>query len=122
MRIDKFLWCVRLFKTRSLAAENCSKEKVYINGSLTKSSRIIAVGDSFAVKNLPIWKTYKVIGIPKTRVGAKSLFEFIIETTPKEELDKLKMVQEMNKLNHSLGIKGRPTKKDRRNLDEFLEY
>ena len=121
MRIDKFLWCVRLFKTRSLAAENCSKEKIYINGSIAKSSRTIAVGDLFAVKNLPIWKTYKVLNIPKTRVGAKALFEFIIETTSKEELDKLKTVQEMNKFNHSLGIKGRPTKKDRRDLDEFLE-
>lgn len=121
MRMDKFLWCVRLFKTRAIAAENCNRERILINGSLAKSSRTILIGDSFSVKNGPIWRTYSVISIPKGRVGAKLLAGLIIETTNKEELDQLKMVQEINKLNHSLGIKGRPTKKDRRNLDEFKE-
>ena len=121
MRIDKFLWCVRLFKTRSIAAENCSKEKIFINESIAKPARIISINDSISVKNIPIWRTYSVISIPKSRVGAKSVNEFVCETTSKEELDKLKIVQEMNKINHSLGIKGRPTKKDRRSLNEFLE-
>ncbi len=121
MRVDKFLWSVRLFKTRSLAAENCSKERVLINGSFAKSSRIIYINDTFSVKHNPIWKTYSVIAIPISRVGAKSVAEYIIETTPKEDLDKLKMLQNINKANYLVGIKGRPTKKDRRDLDEFLE-
>jgi ribosome-associated heat shock protein Hsp15 len=62
-----------------------------------------------------------VISIPKSRVGAKLVIEFIRETTAKEEMDKLNLVLQMNKVNHALGIKGRPTKKDRRDLDGFME-
>lgn len=112
---------MRLFKTRSIAAENCSKERILINESYAKASRTISINDSFSVKNTPIWRNYSVLSIPKTRIGAKSVTEYIIETTPKEELEKLNFIKELNRSNHNIGIKGRPTKKDRRNLDEFLE-
>ena len=121
MRLDKFLWCIRLFKTRTIASEHCDKEHILVNDMVAKSSRIISVGNVIAVKNPPIWKIYSVIGLPKSRIATKLISEFIIEKTPKEEIEKLQIVHKMNNLHHSLNIKGRPTKKERRNLDGFIE-
>lgn len=90
-----------------------------LNDQITKPSKIVVEGDEIAIRVNPIWKRYKVIGIPKSRVGAKLLENLIIETTPKPDLEQLESIQKVNRYNKVLGIKGRPTKRDRRDLDEF---
>ena len=121
MRIDKFIWATRLFKTRSIASKSCTGEKVQLNDNFVKPSKAVNVGDILSIKVVPIWKTYKIIDIPKSRVGAKLVPDLIIETTPEADLEQLQMIQEGNRQNKFLGIKGRPTKKVRRDLDGFID-
>lgn len=119
MRIDKFSWAVRLFKTRTLASKACEAEKVKLNGVFVKPSKAVAEGNEISVKVIPIWRTFKVLNIPKSRVGAKLVVDYIIETTSKDDLLQLEQIQEVNRYNKVLGIKGRPTKKVRRDLDKL---
>lgn len=119
MRIDKYIWTIRLFKTRSLASKSCQAEKVKLNGEFTKAAKIVSKDDTISIKESPIWRTFKVLDIPKSRVGAKLVSVYVLETTPLSDLEQLKLVNENNKQNKMLGIKGRPTKKDRRNLDKL---
>ena len=121
MRIDKFIWATRLFKTRSIASKACAAEKVKLNDVFSKPSKSVAIGDTISIKVIPIWKTYQVIEIPKSRVGAKLVASLITETTPQEDLTQLEFIQEGNRQNKFLGIKGRPTKKVRRNMDNLLD-
>lgn len=122
MRIDKYIWAVRLFKTRSLASKTCNAEKVKLNGVVVKASKTVVKNDVIAIKTIPIWRTFKVLDFPKSRVGAKLVDLYITETTAKDDLQQLKQIQEVNRQNKVLGIKGRPTKKDRRDLDQLNEY
>ena len=121
MRLDKFIWATRLFKTRTISSKACTGEKVQLNDKFSKPSKTVAIGDIIAIKVIPIWKTYKIIGIPKSRVGAKLVPDLVIETTPEEDLEQLRSVQEANHENKVLGIKGRPTKKVRRDLDDWFD-
>jgi len=121
MRLDKFIWATRLFKSRSISSKACASEKVMLNGAFTKPSKNVTVGDVVAIKVVPIWRTYKVIEFPKSRVGAKLVATYIVETTPEADLAQLAMIQEGNRQNKFLGIKGRPTKKTRRDLDNLLD-
>ena len=121
MRVDKYIWAVRLFKTRSQASKACNAEKVLINGEIVKASKLLKVNDIISIKSTPIWRTYTVINFPKSRVGPKLVSEFVIETTSISELEKLKQYELVNRQNKSLGIKGRPTKKDRRNLGKWFD-
>jgi ribosome-associated heat shock protein Hsp15 len=121
-RIDKFLWAVRLFKTRSLAAEACKLEKVKVNGKTAKPSYILKVGDVLLVKMVPIWRQYTVIEFLKNRVAAALVEKHITETTSAEDLEKLeeyKLIQR-NQFIYTPS-KGRPTKKDRRSIIRFKE-
>lgn len=121
MRIDKYLWCVRLFKTRSQAAKKISNGGVQLNNEvIKKSAKEIAVGDVIKVRNNPIWKSFEILDIPKSRVGAKLVPDLILETTSDEDLELLRSVQKQNQQRHQMGLIGRPTKKDRRNLNDFL--
>ncbi|NNK80617.1 MAG: RNA-binding S4 domain-containing protein [Flavobacteriales bacterium] len=119
MRIDKYIWCVRLSKTRTQASKECNSEKVKLNNDFIKSSKGVKIGDEIAVKRGPIWKSYEVISIPKSRVGAKLVSELIKETTSWEDLEILERVEMQNKQNKQQGIYGRPTKKVRRDIDRF---
>ena len=121
MRIDKYTWTVRLFKTRSLASKACDAEKVKLNGVFIKASTTVNINDEIAIKTIPIWRTFKVLDFPKSRVGAKLVELYIIETTTKDDLIQLEQIQEVNRQNKVLGIKGRPTKKDRRDLNNLLD-
>ena len=121
MRIDKYIWAVRLAKTRSISAKQCSSENVLLNNQAVKGSKVVKIGNTFSIKVNPIWRTYKVLDIPKSRVGAKLVDELILEITPQVDLDFLKSIEDHNRLNKSLGIKGRPTKKDRRDINDFLD-
>jgi ribosome-associated heat shock protein Hsp15 len=121
MRIDKFTWTVRLFKTRSLASKACASEKVKLNGDFIKPSKLITLSDEIAIKTIPIWRTFTVLDIPKSRVGAKLVAQYIVETTSEADLAQLKLIQQQNRENQLLGIKGRPTKKNRRDLDHLKD-
>lgn len=119
MRIDKYLWCVRLCKTRSIASALCQAGKVKVDGVEVKPAKELKVGNVFEVRENPIWREFKVLGFPKSRVGAKLVPDFLVELTDESLLHELATVQKMNSENRGHGIIGRPTKKQRRNLDQF---
>ncbi len=121
MRLDKFLWNVRLFKTRTLASKACSENKVQIDGSFSKPKKEVIIGNILSIKNIPIWRSYKILNIPTNRIGAKLVQEFIEETTSAADLTALAELQDIKRINHKLDIKGRPTKKLRRDIDRFKE-
>jgi ribosome-associated heat shock protein Hsp15 len=119
VRIDKWLFAVRLFKTRSIAAEECKKGKVIINGINVKPSREIKEGETIQLKRPPIVRSYKVIALTENRLSAKLVPEFMVETTPASELEILEVQKNMSFFNRERGT-GRPTKKERRDLDDFF--
>ncbi len=120
MRLDKYLWCVRKYKTRSIATDAVKKDRVKINGDEAKPSREVRIGDTIDFNKEGIIYTFEVKDIPKSRVGAKLVEDFIIEKTEAEELEKREFIQMMRNFNREKGT-GRPTKKDRRDLDDFKE-
>lgn len=117
-RIDKFLWSVRIYKTRSQAADACKNGRVIINKIAVKPSRTVEPGDIFTIKKMPVVYTFRCIDIPASRVGAKMLANFIEDLTPEEELQKLDLRPEYNTGYRRRG-EGRPTKRERRDLDRF---
>ncbi|GAO31105.1 RNA-binding S4 domain-containing protein [Geofilum rubicundum] len=119
-RIDKYLWAVRLYKTRSIATEACKKGRVLMDGLPVKSSRMIKPGDVISIKEPPITKQYKVLDISGKRMGAKLTSDFIKDITPDEELEILRLTKIANQLNRPRGM-GRPTKKERRDIDNFFD-
>lgn len=118
IRMDKFLWAVRIFKTRTLAADACAKGQVTISGLTVKPSRHVAVGEVFMVRKTPMVHTYKVLGLLNNRLSAEKVKEFIEEITPDEEFHKLEMVRLQRNGIRDRGT-GRPTKKERRDIDRF---
>lgn len=119
-RIDKWLWAARIFKTRSLAADECKNGRVSIKGVKQKPSKMIKEGDVIEVKKGPIVYSFKVLKAIQNRVGAKLVPEVLENLTTKEQLELL----EMNRISGFVGRArgtGRPTKKERRDLDEFIE-
>ena len=119
MRIDKYVWAMRHYKTRALASKACSGEQVKLYDEFCKPGKAVKVGDLISIKMIPIWRSFEILEIPKSRVGAKLVPLHILETTSKEDLEQLESSQLMNRQNKSLGIKGRPTKKDRRDMDKL---
>ena len=122
MRIDKYIWCIRIFKTRSLATKACNEGKVLLNNNVVKPGKIIKENDIISVKTIPIWRLFKVLDFPKSRINAKLVSDYAIEITSEDDLFKLKEYQNINKQNKYLGIKGRPTKKDRRNINKLKDF
>ncbi len=118
-RIDKWLFAVRLYKTRSLASEECRKGKVTIGGMNVKPSRELKVGEVIQLRRPPITRSYKVLALTETRMAAKVVPEFLLETTPASELEILEIQKNMSVYNRERGT-GRPTKKERRDLDDFF--
>jgi ribosome-associated heat shock protein Hsp15 len=120
VRIDKFLWAVRLFKTRSQAAEACKKGRVLMNNIPVKPSREIKTADIFELKKSPVLYKYKVKEILTNRVGAKLVENYLENITPQEELFKLEVEKNMPYFKRDRGT-GRPTKKDRRDIDRLYD-
>ena len=120
VRIDKWMWAVRLFKTRSLAADACKKGKVLLGGTAAKASRNIKVGDVIQVKRPPVTYSFKVLALSENRMGAKLVPDFMENVTPPEQLEAL----EMSRFS-AFGVRdrgtGRPTKKDRRDMESYME-
>lgn len=119
VRIDKWLWAVRIFKTRSIASEICSKGHVLIGDLPVKPSRMVRPGEVIRVRKAPIFRSYKVLGIIEKRVGAKEVAQFLQEITPQSELDLLETQKDMQWISRDRGA-GRPTKKERRDLEDFF--
>ncbi len=121
VRIDKWLWAVRLFKTRSQATEACKKGRVEIGNLSVKPSREIRPGEIIKIRRQPIDRSYKVLALAEKRMSAKLTAGFIEDVTPPEELEILEMQSQMNWLSREKGT-GRPTKKERRKLDDFFDF
>jgi ribosome-associated heat shock protein Hsp15 len=119
-RIDKYLFAVRLYKTRSLASEECRKGKVTIGGMNVKPSRELKVGETIQLRRPPITRSYKIVALTESRMAAKMVPEFLLETTPASELEILEVQKNMSVYNRERGT-GRPTKKERRDLDDFFD-
>ncbi len=118
-RIDKWMWAARIFKTRTIAAEACKKGRIYINGAQAKPARMIKPGDTIQVKKTPITYSFKVIQAIEKRVGAKLVPEIMENVTTPDQYELLEMSKISGFVNRAKGT-GRPTKKDRRDLDEFF--
>lgn len=118
-RIDKWLWCVRLFKTRGLATEACKGGKIKLNGDAVKPAKELKAGDSISFKSGPITKVVRVKDFPASRVNAKLAAGFFEDLTPAEEYEKIRLMKEIGPPVFHTG-KGRPTKRDRRKMDGFF--
>ena len=118
MRIDKFLWCVRVFKTRSVSGDAVRLGKVLMGGLPVKPSRDVKEGEEITIKRHGFDESLQVIAIPKNRVGAKLVCELIKNTTTNEQLQKMEFLRLARNITRKKGL-GRPTKKDRRDLDDF---
>ena len=120
VRVDKWLWAVRIFKTRSIASEACKKGRVMVDNVVVKPSRNIRIGDVVQVKKPPVTFSFEVIDIAEKRMGAKLVPDFVKNVTPAEEYE----ILELNKLSGFVDRQrgsGRPTKKERRDLDQFTD-
>ncbi len=118
MRIDKFLWSVRFYKTRNIAAEEIKKNRVSIGENVVKSSKEVKMGDVIKIKKNQIEYKIKVTDLPKSRIGAKLVALYVIDMTEKDQYDILKMRKSAQDYYRQKGL-GRPTKKDRREMDDF---
>lgn len=119
-RIDKWLWAARIFKTRTIAAAACKKGQITLRGAQLKPSRIIKVGDVIEVRKPPITYSFKVLQAIERRVGARLIPEILEDVTPPQQYELLEMSKISGFVNRAKGT-GRPTKKDRRSLDEFTQ-
>jgi ribosome-associated heat shock protein Hsp15 len=120
IRIDKFLWAVRIFKTRSIASEACRKGRILINNMQVKPSRSVLKDEIIIVKKMPVIFTYRVIEPVEKRMSPKLVTNYIEDLTPGEERSKLEIRKAGYNGFREKGL-GRPTKKERRTLDRFID-
>jgi len=119
VRIDKWMWAVRIFKTRTIALEACKKNRVMVNDIAAKPSRMIKVGDTVQVRKPPITYSFKVLDLTENRIGAKLVPNYLENITPPEQYEILELQKISGFVDRARGT-GRPTKKERRELDEFI--
>lgn len=119
-RIDKWLWAVRIYKTRSIAAEACKKGHIMVRDKAVKPSFLVRVGDIVQVKKSPITYSFKVLQCAENRVGAKLVPEIMENVTPAEQYEALEMSRISGFIDRARGT-GRPTKKERRSMDTFID-
>lgn len=119
-RIDKWLWAARIFKTRSIAADACKNSRVTINGTSVKPSHIVKVGETVSVRKPPVTYSFKILKCIEQRVGAKLIPEIYENVTDPKQYEILEMSRISGFVDRARGT-GRPTKKDRRSLDAFIE-
>lgn len=121
VRVDKWLWATRVFKTRSIATDACKKGRVTIKGINVKPSHTIKIGDIIVVRKPPISYSFEVLGTIENRVGAKLVPEYLKNITPKEQYELLEMTRISGFVNRQKGL-GRPTKKEGRELAKFTDF
>jgi ribosome-associated heat shock protein Hsp15 len=120
MRIDKYLWCVRYYKTRTLATTACKKGHVRVNQEIVKPSREVYAQDKIELRKEQINYKLTVNDIPENRVGAKLVDIYRTDTTPKEQFEAQELLKYAKDYYRKKGV-GRPTKKDRRNIDDYTD-
>lgn len=120
VRLDKWLWAVRVFKTRSDAADAIRSNRVLVNDAYAKPSREVKVGDVISVKKMPVVYEYRVVELVSSRQPAKNVPLYAADITPQSELDKLNVPRETIFIVRDRGT-GRPTKKERRELDSLMD-
>lgn len=120
MRIDKYLWCVRLYKTRSLAQDALRLGRVRVGGVQVKASYELKEGDSFTIRHAPFDFTYRVVALPKRRLGAALVVNYLLNETPQEVIEELRAIRLSSGIVRERGT-GRPTKRDRRELVDFID-
>lgn len=118
VRIDKWMWATRIFKTRTIAAEACKKNRVMIQGVNVKASRMIKVGDVIQVRKPPITYSFKVLEVTERRMGAKMVPQYLENVTTADQYEILELNKISGFVDRAKGM-GRPTKKDRRELEQF---
>ena len=119
-RLDKWLWAARIFKTRSIAADACKNGRITIGGVKQRASKMVKEGDVVEVRKPPITYSFKVLKAIQNRVGAKLVPEVLENVTAKEQLELLEMNRISGFVDRARGT-GRPTKKERRELDDFIQ-
>ena len=120
IRLDKYLWAVRVFKTRSDAADAIRQNRVMVNDAYAKPSREVKVGDMISVRRERVHYSYKVLDLVSSRQPAKNVPNYVLNCTPQEELDKLNVPHETIFVFRDRGT-GRPTKKERREIDALMD-
>lgn len=120
VRVDKWLWATRVYKTRSIATDACKKGRVTIAGVTVKPSHAVKIGDVIVVRKPPISYSFEVVGLIENRVGAKLVPDYLKNVTPKEQYDLLEMTRISGFVNRQKGL-GRPTKKEGRELAKFTD-
>jgi len=118
MRIDKYLWCTRYFKTRSIATEACKKGHIKVNGSNVKPSKDVFFGEKLTIRKNQINYELEILDIPPNRVGAKLVDLYRKDITPKEAFENQDLLKYSKDYYRKKGV-GRPTKKDRRDIDTY---
>ena len=121
LRLDKYLWAIRLFKTRTLAAVACDTNKVKFDGSNVKPSRVVSMGDEYEIKTEAKRWRIKVTGLLEKRVAASEAVKHYTDITPEEELQRLQYQAASFHTGKRQSKIGRPTKKERRDLEDFME-
>ncbi|MGN6493124.1 MAG: RNA-binding S4 domain-containing protein [Agriterribacter sp.] len=121
LRLDKYLWSIRIFKTRSLAAEACDKGKVKYNGDQAKPSKNVHVGDEYEIKTEARRWRIRVAGLLHNRVQYSEAIKYYVDITPDEEIERLQYQAASFHTGKRLSKIGRPTKKERRDMDEFMD-
>ena len=122
LRIDKYLWAIRLFKTRSQAADACDKSKIKLNGENVKASKTVTIGDEYEVKSEAKKWLIKVTGLLDHRVQYSEAITYYTDITPAEELDRIKFQAAVFNTGKRMSKQGRPTKKDKREIDGFMDF
>ena len=120
IRIDKWLWAVRLYKTRSLATEACKKGRILIQQVSVKPSRVVKVGDVIQIRQAPVTYSFKVLALAQNRMNAKLVPEFVQNVTTADQLELIELGKIAAKTARERGT-GRPTKKERRDMDDFFD-
>lgn len=120
MRVDKYLWCVRYYKSRNIATQACRNGKIKVNNENVKPSREVYPGDKIQIRKDQVDYQLEVLDLPENRLGAKLVDIYRKDITPKENLEKLELLKYSKDYYRKKGT-GRPTKKDRRDLDDFTE-
>lgn len=120
IRIDKYLFAMRIYKTRSIAADACKKGRIKVNGIEQKPSKTFKIGDTFTVRKGPITYTYKVLQLSENRLGAKLVPDYMQDITAKDQLEILELARMATASGTRDRGAGRPTKKDRRDIITFI--
>ena len=119
VRVDKYLWAMRIYKTRSIAADACKNGRITMNGIQLKPSRTFKIGDRFSVRKGPITYSYRVLQLSENRLGAKLVPEYMQDITAPDQLELLELARMAGQTGRDRGT-GRPTKKDRREIETFM--